>query len=136
MYNLEYARKWISIAERDYAVSRTLNDMHRPLPVEVICFHCQQSVEKSLKAILAYNNADIPKTHDIRLLSELCQRFTSEAIIDNRVAETISDFAVEARYIEDNQDYTEDTAGFALKHAKQILDKVKEILNLTEADIT
>ena len=46
------------------------------------------------------------------------------------------DYAVEARYVENNQDYTEDTAEFALKHAKQILDKAKETLNLTKVDIT
>ncbi|MHB1645175.1 MAG: HEPN domain-containing protein [bacterium] len=30
-----------------------------------ICFHCQQAVEKYLKAYLAYNNKEIIKTHDI-----------------------------------------------------------------------
>lgn len=132
MHNFEDAKKWINIAERDYAVSITLNELHRPLPVEVICFHCQQSVEKSLKAILAYNNADIPKTHDIRLLNLLCQKFISEVIVDSRVAETISDFAVETRYVEDNRDYTSDTSDFALKQAKEILGKVKKILNLPQ----
>jgi HEPN domain-containing protein len=132
VHNLEDAKKWINIAERDYAVSITLNELHNPLPVEVICFHCQQSVEKSLKAILAYNNAEIPKTHDIRLLNELCQKFISEDIIESRVAETITDFAVETRYVEDNQDYTKDNSDFALKQAKEILENVKEILKLPQ----
>ena len=133
MHNIDDAEKWINIAKRDYAVSMTLNEQHRPLPVEIICFHCQQSVEKSLKAILAYNNADIPKTHDIRLLNELCQNFTSEVIVDKRVAEIITDFAVETRYVEDNRDYTKDTAEFALKQSQQILNKVEEILNLPKS---
>ena len=133
MHNLEDAKKWIGIAERDYAVSVTLHKLHRPLPVEIICFHCQQSVEKSLKAILAYNNADIPKTHDIRLLNELCEKFINESIIDSRVAETISDFAVVTRYVEDNRDFTEDTGDFALKQAREILGKAKEVLNLPQS---
>ena len=133
MHNLEDAKKWISIAERDYAVSVTLHKLHRPLPIEIICFHCQQSVEKSLKAILAHNNAEIPKTHDIRLLNELCEKFISEFVVDSRVAETISDFAVVTRYVEVNRDYTEDTGDFALKQAREISDKVKEVLNLPQS---
>ena len=130
MHNIDDAKKWMNIAERDYAVAMTLNEAHRPLPVEVICFHCQQSVEKSLKAILAYYNADIPKTHDIRLLNGLCQNYTSAALIDGKDAEKVSDFAVETRYVHDDQDYTQTTAEFALKQAEQTLEKVKQVLKL------
>lgn len=32
---------------------------------EIVCFHCQQAVEKYLKALLLSNNEDIQKTHNI-----------------------------------------------------------------------
>ena len=130
MHNIDDAKKWMNIAERDYAVAVTLNEVHRPLPVEVICFHCHQSVEKSLKAILAYNNADIPKTHDIRMLNGLCKNYTNETLIDSKDAGKVTDFAVETRYVDDDEDYTQDTAEYALKQAKQTLDKVKQALKL------
>ena len=78
MPDLEFAKEWIVIAERDYAVSLFLNENFRPLPIENICYGCQQSVEKSLKAVLAYNEAKIPYTHDIELLQQLCKQYTDE----------------------------------------------------------
>ena len=59
MPDLDFAKEWIKIAERDYAVALFLNENFRPLPAENICYGCQQSVEKSLKAVLAYNEEQI-----------------------------------------------------------------------------
>ncbi len=41
---------------------------------EGICFHCQQAVEKFLKAYLVYNDKEINKTHDISQLLESCKK--------------------------------------------------------------
>jgi HEPN domain-containing protein len=56
--------EWIELANQDEASARYLFGM-RPLPLEVICFHCQQAVEKTLKAVLAKHRLDIPRTHDL-----------------------------------------------------------------------
>jgi HEPN domain-containing protein len=42
---------WIKLAEQDLFSARHLASL-MPRPVEVICFLCQQSAEKVLKAIL------------------------------------------------------------------------------------
>jgi HEPN domain-containing protein len=39
------------------------------------CFHCQQAVEKSLKAFLCYMGKDIEKTHSITFLLSECSFF-------------------------------------------------------------
>ncbi len=39
----------------------------------IVGFHCQQAVEKSLKAVLAASGADFPFTHDLGGLIELCE---------------------------------------------------------------
>jgi len=75
--------------------------------------------------VLAYYEADIPKTHNIRTLAELCKAHTDKVFIDDKVVDTITAFAVITRYIEDRRDFTEDTAGFALKQARQVLDVVE-----------
>jgi len=126
------AKRWVNLAKRDHAIALHLRDTFVPLPVETICFHCQQTAEKALKAVLAYHNADIPKTHDITKLDGLCQEFTDKVQTDARIAETLTTFAVITRYVEDRHDFTEDTAQFALKQAKQVLDNVKETLGITE----
>lgn len=128
------AKTWINLAERDYAVALHLNDTFIPFPVEIICFHSQQTVEKALKSVLAYYEADIPKIHDIVTLLTRCKQLTNKIHIDKGIAGTITDFAVVTRYVEDRRDFTEDTAKFALNQAKLSLEMVKKFLEDSEAD--
>jgi len=128
------AKVWINLAERDYMVASHLHTTLVPQPIEIICFHCQQAVEKVLKAVLAYYEADIPKTHDIIALNKLCKEHTDEVQVDVVVAEAMTNFAVVTRYVEDRRDYTEDTAKFALKQANLALETVKQFLEKSEAE--
>ena len=134
MSDYDEAKTWISLAERDYTVATHLHTTLIPKPIEIICFHCQQAVEKALKAVLAYYGADIPKTHDITLLIKLCSVHTNAKLTDEKAADTITTFAVVARYVEDNRDFTEDTAKFALKQAQQTLEMVKQYLAKSEKE--
>jgi HEPN domain-containing protein len=47
----EYALEWLTYAETDLNSAEFLLNL-KPLPVEVICYHCQQSAEKCLKGNL------------------------------------------------------------------------------------
>jgi HEPN domain-containing protein len=132
--DLAEAKTWINLAERDYAVAAHLYEAFIPLPVEIVCFHCQQAVEKALKAVLAYYGAAIPKTHDIITLNKLCKELTDKVQIDVAVAEVITNFAVVTRYVEDRRDFTEDTAKFALNQAKQNLEMVKQALDKAQKE--
>jgi HEPN domain-containing protein len=50
MDNKDIAREWFTIAARDFAAAEYLKNMH-PVPIDIICYHCQQSVEKYLTRI-------------------------------------------------------------------------------------
>jgi HEPN domain-containing protein len=39
----------------------------------IVGFHCQQAVEKALKAVLAARGIEFPHTHDLAGLMELCE---------------------------------------------------------------
>lgn len=55
-------REWVAKAESDLAVARMLvreNGRH----YDEVCFHCQQSAEKYLKALLQESGAVVPRTH-------------------------------------------------------------------------
>ncbi|MBY0525833.1 MAG: HEPN domain-containing protein [Gemmataceae bacterium] len=52
----------------------------RPKPVEAVCFHAQQCVEKYLKAILVYRSIPFPKSHNIRVLMALVPRRSRPAL--------------------------------------------------------
>lgn len=122
------AKTWIRLAERDCAIAKHLYDKFTPLPVEIVCFHGQQTVEKALKAVLAYYEDDIPKTHDITLLIELCKNHTSATLTNEKSADIITTFAVATRYVEDRRDFTEATAKFALNQANETLEMVKNFI--------
>ena len=44
--------EWIRIAEMNLSSSHHLHENHRPKPLEIICFHTQQTAEKMLKCFL------------------------------------------------------------------------------------
>jgi len=75
MSNQKIAKEWLQIALEDYDIAQFLYKTKHPRPLEIICYHSQQSVEKSLKAYLCANDAEIPKTHDTGHLCYLCAQF-------------------------------------------------------------
>jgi HEPN domain-containing protein len=67
-------------------------------PAEAVCFHCQQYVEKILKAFLTLKGIEAPKSHDIRRLIQLASPFEPKLkeLIDESDALTIH--GVQSRY--------------------------------------
>jgi HEPN domain-containing protein len=71
-----------------------------PAILDNACFHCQQAIEKSLKAYLIYNGCDIERTHDIIFLLSQCANFDPVfATIDPL---DINAYAVQGRYPDSN----------------------------------
>ncbi len=64
-------RQWLEKADHDRLAAETLL-AHEPPLTDVAAFHCQQAVEKLLKAYLVYRSIPFEKTHDLRLLALLC----------------------------------------------------------------
>ena len=44
--------EWFDMAEMDLKVAMHLINTFHPIPVEIICYHCQQCAEKATKAII------------------------------------------------------------------------------------
>ncbi len=68
---LELVQKWLGRARTDLTVARASIDLPRPEPAAA-CFHCQQAVEKTLKAFLAYRDVEFEWSHAIKYLLSLC----------------------------------------------------------------
>ena len=69
----DYIEKWIIKAVNDLKVAE--HELRQPadeIVTDAICFHCQQAVEKLLKAYLASQNIDFGKTHNLEFLLERC----------------------------------------------------------------
>lgn len=63
MSDEKYIQEWINKANKDIKAVEKLEKEEDI--TEIVCFHCQQAVEKYLKALLLSNNEDIQKTHNI-----------------------------------------------------------------------
>ena len=59
-----WSSEWLDFAYMDLSAAEHLLTM-RPLPVEIICYHCEQAAEKFLKATLVQFDREPPKTHDL-----------------------------------------------------------------------
>ena len=59
-----YVRQWIEKAEEDLLVAHQLFDAESTA-LGTIGFHCQQAVEKFLKAFLIYHSLEPERTHNL-----------------------------------------------------------------------
>jgi HEPN domain-containing protein len=95
--NDEYLQKWLLRADNDLKVAE--HEMAVPqeeLVTEAVCFHCQQAVEKYLKAYLVRRSVDFGKTHNLEYLVELCSK-QDEEFCTLEVG-NLTFYAVEVRY--------------------------------------
>ncbi|MDR3270362.1 MAG: HEPN domain-containing protein [Peptococcaceae bacterium] len=67
-----YVRQWFRKGDFEYSSAEFLF-RHRPLPVDVICYLCQQAVEKWLKGFMIHNGiGEPPHTHELGWLCKMC----------------------------------------------------------------
>ena len=57
--------EWVQKAEGDWNAARQLNRVRKDPNYDGVCFHCEQSAEKYLKARLEEAGISFPKTHDL-----------------------------------------------------------------------
>jgi HEPN domain-containing protein len=96
MPNKQSAREWLEIAQHDLKAAGVLfeNDHY----TDTIGYLLQQSLEKMLKAVSAYHNYRIKKTHDLVEIYDLARTSLSleEQEVDYLESATI--YYVENRY--------------------------------------
>jgi HEPN domain-containing protein len=90
-------KPWIIKAEEDYLVATKLSKSAVPF-YNSVCFHCQQCIEKYMKAIMAKENIDIIKSHDLKLLLGLIESRVPALKLIKKELTNITDWAVNARY--------------------------------------
>lgn len=91
----DFIKQWLIKANEDLLVVELLTKSEI-IATSSVCFHCQQAVEKFLKAFLIANGVDVRKTHNIEFLLSECSDIDKDfAEIDPK---ELSDFGVDARY--------------------------------------
>jgi len=95
----EIILEWFRLGDMDLAVAHNCSTTMHPKPLEIICFHCQQAVEKYLKGYLTFQSGEAPpKTHNLVELCTLCQEY-DEAFGTLKVGcSKLTMYAVQTRY--------------------------------------
>ncbi|MDY7030811.1 MAG: HEPN domain-containing protein, partial [Thermodesulfobacteriota bacterium] len=118
--------------EKDLLTSERELSFAEPI-TDTVCFHCQQTVEKYLKAFLVYHQIYFPKTHRIMDLLELCATKDSSFKVELENADNLTDYAVEIRYpdvwLEPGIDDAKEAFEIAKKVKKLVLNKIKLTLD-------
>jgi HEPN domain-containing protein len=124
--NLDLARLLVRKAESDLANARRTLDSEGPYDTGL--FHCQQAVEKHLKALLAVHDVEYPKIHDVAELAELCREFCPALeTLPFDLAE-FNPFAVTIRYDDWDEDFSSELLQEAFEHAVQVRAVIQAVL--------
>ncbi len=106
----------IGKADNDLKAVKYLLEME-DAPLDVLSFHCQQAVEKYLKAYLTWIGVRVTKTHDLSSVLNLCIENDKEfKKLDRDKISQLTLYAVEIRYPEE--------------HIETSLEEVKELFQL------
>lgn len=94
-------------------------------PLDTVCFHAQQCIEKALKAYLTAHRVLFEKTHDLGQLLYLCKA-DAELVRELEGVQGLTHYAVELRYAEAiTEDPTRSEAQKSVELAKKTLKTIR-----------
>lgn len=97
MKNKNFALEWLKRSKSNLAMAR-LGKIKDEILYEDLCFDCQQSVEKALKALLISIDKQYPHVHSIARLLEIITEAGYKIPEDIQKAVILTDYAVKVRY--------------------------------------
>ena len=98
MMNQKIVDEWMQFAEMDYKTAVHLYETMYPKPLEIICYHCQQAVEKLLKGTLIGEGQQVQRTHDLGILAEQLQTFKEIPDVIFDICDNLTPYGVKIRY--------------------------------------
>ena len=119
--------EWVRKAEADFRLATMLARSKEPWH-DQLCFHCQQSAEKYLKALLQEVGQPVPRTHNLAALRTLLLSHYASLRSFRRGLEFLSRFAVGPRY--PTYDAIKRQAASALRRAGRVCAECRMLLGL------
>lgn len=91
-------RDWITRAEQDRLVLRTLGQKGFDGMADAVCYLCHQTTEKLLKAFLLKQRNALLKTHDLLYLLHQCAEIDARFGNHEEALIVLNQYAMAARY--------------------------------------
>lgn len=134
--NRKVALEWIKASYSDILVLEKI--VSDDFITHMTSFHSQQSIEKSLKALLEYHSQSVPKKHDVLMLKDKVEKYIHIAHED--LLEDLNSLYIDSRYPGDmgllpSGKPTQLEAQEFYDFAKQIFNEVCKLVNVTIDDI-
>lgn len=130
---LHLVRQWVIKAENDLQSATHILKLGAAGPLDTVCFHAQQCVEKYLKALLCLYAIDFYRTHDLgALLALLPVHLRPELNAEEQAR--LGDYAVAVRYPGDYEAISLAEAERAVQVARRVRNQVRR--RLPKASIT
>jgi len=124
--NTELMNEWFKKADHDLLNAEIILESGRDsLPLDTVCFHCQQAVEKYLKGFLVYHNIEFDRTHFLGTLLDQC-KCVDETFEELDDVIELNAYAVDVRYPDDAIEIGLDDAQEAYEVATRVKSFVAE----------
>ncbi len=121
---IHVVRQWVEKAENDLRNAEHTLTLQENCPLDTVCFHAQQCVEKYITALLSLNGINYPKTHNIAELIVLLPKRISPDLTDEE-QERLTDYATITRYPGDWEPITRSEAENAVAAARKAREAVR-----------
>lgn len=119
--------EWIKYAEMDRETVDILFNSYNK-PYEIICYHCEQAVEKYLKACLIMFDIPVIKTHDLIELNLMCINKNDLFSTIEKECSDLTDYGIQVRYPFHKFDLTEIDVQQAIQAMEKVCNFVINIL--------
>jgi HEPN domain-containing protein len=125
----EEIKQWITKGDHDLGTAK-VTYLHIPEYLDTITFHCQQAVEKYLKAYLIFQTTSFRFSHDLIYLLDLITQKDSDFEILYGVVSELQGYAVEIRYPNETIFLSKDIVEKAILTSKHVRDLVIRKINI------
>ena len=117
---------WLRHARSDLALAQQRHDP--AILLATLCFHLQQTAEKSLKAVLVQHGGAFPYTHDLARLITLVKGTGLSWPEDLDAAAALTEYAVGSRYPGSGGEVTEEEYRQATALAQRVLEWAQKMV--------
>lgn len=118
MPDSKVVEEWVERAEGDYYDALQILRRRKHQNPPSVCFHCQQSTEKYLKAFLLKTRGGFQHTHKLEELNQQCAEEDGTFLMIHDLVEPLTKYAISGRYPDSS--ITMDEARQAVARLKQI----------------
>lgn len=125
-------RRWVEKADNDFRNAEDVLTLKENCPFDTVSYHCQQCVEKYLKALLILRGVDFPRTHDLVVSFNLL-REVETLTVQVQDVQPLNRYSIESRYPGDWEPIDESEVRSAFEMAKNIRSVIRPLLESVAA---